>query len=247
MKSERDGVYSHLLLCLCFGIAMGLLEAIVVVYLRTLHCPEGFAFPLVSIAPQILSTEFLRELVTIVMIAIVAIIAGRNYLQKFAYFLAIFGVWDIAYYLFLRVFLDWPPSILTWDVLFLIPLPWVAPVLAPLICAVMMILMSLSMLFLQSRGYRVAIGFAEWVLLLVGVAIVMATFVWDFTAIALGNGLLSQLGSLAENELFRDHAAEYQPSYYNWLLFACGQIFIVGGIGSVVNRARARGRGGRIA
>lgn len=226
---------------------MGLLEAIVVVYLRTLHCPEGFAFPLVSIAPQILSTELLREMATIVMLALVAIIAGRNSLQRFAYFLFTFGVWDIAYYLFLRVFLDWPPSVFTWDVLFLIPLPWVAPVLAPLFCAVMMILMSLAMIFLQFRGYRVTIGFTEWVLLLVGVAVVLATFVWDFMAMIIGNGLLPQIRSLAENESFRALVTEYQPYYYNWLLFACGQIFIVGGIGSMVSRALSRGRGGRIA
>ena len=60
------------------------------------------------------------------MLATVGSAAGRTAVGKFAFFLFLFGVWDIFYYIWLKVFLHWPASLLTWDVLFLIPVPWVA-------------------------------------------------------------------------------------------------------------------------
>ena len=56
-------------------------------------------------------------------------------LEEFAGFVVVFGVWDIFYYVFLRVLVTWPASLLDWDILFLIPLPWVGPVLAPVLIA----------------------------------------------------------------------------------------------------------------
>ena len=50
-----------------------------------------------------------------------------------------FGVWDIFYYAFLRLIVGWPQSLWDWDVLFLIPLPWWGPVLAPVAIAVLLI------------------------------------------------------------------------------------------------------------
>ena len=80
-----------------------------------------------------------REAATLVMLLGVAMLAGTDRWDRIALFCIAFGVWDIAYYVWLWVFLRWPPSLLTWDVLFLIPVPWVGPVVAPVIVSVVMI------------------------------------------------------------------------------------------------------------
>jgi hypothetical protein len=84
--------------------------------------------------------EITREFSTLLMLFSVAWISGRNFLQQLSVFLFLFGIWDIFYYVALKIFLDWPGSFLTWDLLFLIPITWLGPVLAPVICSVVMIL-----------------------------------------------------------------------------------------------------------
>ncbi len=96
----------NLLLLAVFGIAMGLLEAIVVVYLRELYFPGGFGFPLRFLPPRMIRFETLREICTIVMLAAFAGLAARKSILRFAAFLITFGVWDICYYLFLKIMLD---------------------------------------------------------------------------------------------------------------------------------------------
>jgi len=122
-----------------YAIAMALLEAAVVTYLRTLL---GSADPHVSgplPAPAWLAPiELAREVATLVMLCAVAWLAGRERRTRLGYFLLAFGVWDIFYYLFLAPMSGWPRSPLDWDVLFLIPLPWWGPVLAPVCIAALM-------------------------------------------------------------------------------------------------------------
>ena len=120
-----------------FSVAMAFLEAIVVVYLRQLYYPQGFDFPLSPLAPKTIAMEWLREIATIIMLVAVGAIAGKNPLQKFASFLYSFAVWDIFYYVGLKLILDWPSSLLTWDILFLFPVRWIGPVLAPVICSLL--------------------------------------------------------------------------------------------------------------
>src|SRR3990170_1940624 len=113
------------LICLTiFSVAMGFLEAVGVVYLRQLYYPEGFSFPLKPIALEGLSLEYLREISTIVMLVTVGGVAGRNSYERFAFVLYSFGFWDIFYYVWLKVLLNWPPSLLTLDILFLLPVVW---------------------------------------------------------------------------------------------------------------------------
>jgi len=140
-----------------FGIAMGLLEAAVVVYLRQLYYPEGLTLPLKPASSTLLLIESSRELATLVMLITAAIAVGENALQSFAYFLYMFGIWDIFYYVFLKVFLDWPASILTWDVLFFVPVLWVSPVLAPIICSLTMIVFGCITVLLQQKGAHIKI------------------------------------------------------------------------------------------
>lgn len=222
-----------------FGIAMGLLEAIVVVYLRQLYYPQGFDFPLSPLTPQMLSVEWLREIATIIMLVTIGIIAGKNYLQKFSYFLYSFAIWDIFYYVGLKKLLNWPPSFFTWDILFLIPVTWIGPVLAPIICSLTMILLAGSIVCLQERGYTVKIKLSEWGLILLGAFMIFCTFIWDYSKIIIQEGLLSSFWILANNEYFQQKISQYKPTYYNWYLFAFGEILILCALTLMLRRTKS--------
>lgn len=234
-----------------FGVAMGFFEAIVVVYLRQIYYPGGFCFPLEFITPGMISMEWLRESATIVMLVSIAAIAGspasadssgtgspaqrgRNRLQQFAWFLYSFAVWDIFYYVALKILLDWPPSLLTWDVLFLIPVIWVGPVLAPVICSLTMILLAGCIIFLQEKGCEVKIGLPGWILILSGAFIIFCTFIWDYSAIIIRGGFLFDFLTLADNEQFAAVISQYSPTHYRWGLFALGKVLILCAIARMI-------------
>jgi len=80
-----------------------------------------------------------REAATLVMLLAVGGIAGRTRTTRLGYTAMAFGIWDIFYYVFLKIIYDWPKSLFDWDILFLIPLPWWGPVIAPVSIAVLMI------------------------------------------------------------------------------------------------------------
>lgn len=119
-----------------YAIAMALVEAAVVIYLRELYYPGGFviksAADLAVMPAWILNIELWREAATIVMLSAVGYLAFQRIKDKFWSFVLAFSIWDIFYYLFLYVFLKWPSSFFTLDVYFLIPFTWVGPVWFPL-------------------------------------------------------------------------------------------------------------------
>jgi hypothetical protein len=164
---------------LVFGIAMALMEAAVVVYLRALYYPEGFAFPLKIITVRHFIVELGREAATIFMLVSVAALSGKRFWEKFAYFIICFGFWDISYYIWLKLALGWPSSVLNWDVLFLIPLPWIGPVIAPVSIAIMMILAGLLITALYKRGYNFRPSFLTWALTIVGTLTILYSFTRD--------------------------------------------------------------------
>jgi hypothetical protein len=118
-----------------YAVAMAYVEAAVVVDLNgALGQQVGALFPLrpeLRSGPLIL-IEVGREAATLVMLATVGILAGRSAVERLAWSAVAFGTWDIGYYAWLHVFTGWPPDLGTWDVLFLIPVPWTSPVWAPL-------------------------------------------------------------------------------------------------------------------
>jgi hypothetical protein len=164
-----------------FAVAMAYVEAAVVVFLRRLYYHErgGFDFPLVLIDTPTQLLEMGREACTIIMLATAGIAAGRTNVGKFAFFLLLFGIWDIFYYIWLKVFLNWPPSLLTWDVLFLIPVVWVGPVLAPVLVACTMIGMALMMLHLEARGPVLPAGKLVWLAQVAAALIIIVSFTID--------------------------------------------------------------------
>ena len=117
-----------------YAIAMALLEAVVVVYMRQLYYPENpqEVFPLSFLDSYNPAVELSREIATIVMIIAVALIGeSRSLSRQFAAFLYVFGLWDIFYYVWLKVLMDWPRTWLEWDVLFLVPVIWLGPWICP--------------------------------------------------------------------------------------------------------------------
>ncbi len=124
-----------------YAIAMAWVEAAVVVYLRTLinrlvpYQPD----PLPNLG-AFGGIELVREFATLVMLLTVGGLAGRTWRSRAGYAVIAFGIWDIFYYLFLVPTSGWPASVWDWDILFLIPLPWWGPVIAPISISLLLIL-----------------------------------------------------------------------------------------------------------
>jgi len=165
-----------------FSISMALVEAGVVVYLRDLYYPGGFTFPLKMITGRNLIVELGREAATIFMLISVAALSGKRFWEKFSYFLICFGIWDIFYYLWLKVAIGWPSSLLDWDILFLIPLPWIGPVIAPVTISIMMISAGLLIIYLFKRGHDFRPSSPACVLTIIGSLIILYSFMWDTEA-----------------------------------------------------------------
>jgi len=118
-----------------FGIAMAHLEGVVVVYLRKalgMLDSESNRESIGKIAPTYLKIEMTREAATIIMLVVIAYLAGGSWIERGVFFLWTFAFWDLFYYLSLYILIKWPPTLKTIDVLFLIPKPWIAPVWFPI-------------------------------------------------------------------------------------------------------------------
>ena len=209
-----------------FAVSMGFLEAIVVVYIRELYYLDGFQFPLKELPPKIIVVEWIREISTLLMLGSVGWISGKFFLKRFSVFLFIFGIWDIIYYVGLKIFLDWPESMLTWDILFLIPITWVSPVLAPVICSLLMIFMAILLDSGISKNKLNNLKIREYVLLLSGATAIYYTFTEDFGKMIINGNFLGKFTSLAENEEFLALLTTWEPSNYNWPVFILGACLI---------------------
>jgi hypothetical protein len=226
-----------LLLLAVFSIAMGFLESSVVIYLRYLYYPEGFKFPLAGIPANVAVVEFLREAATIIMLLVIGVITGRNTTERFSFFLFCFAVWDIFYYIFLKLFLDWPESLFTWDILFVIPVPWVGPVIAPCLISLTMILLTVLVVYFHERDRQLTISRKEWLLFVAGSLVVIISFTWDYFDYIIGRGEIVIWTPMSEHGLFSE-VSGYVPQTFNWLLFAIGEVLILTGIYRMVRRHR---------
>jgi hypothetical protein len=197
-----------------FGIAMGFLEAAVVVYLREIIYPEGFCFPLKDIPSNLFLVELGRESATIIMLIAIGVIAGRNFTEKFCYFIYTFGIWDIFYYIWLKATLNWPPSLFTDDILFLIPVPWVGPVLAPVIVSMTMITFALLTVYSKEKGYIIEANRIDFLFLSLACIIIFISFIWDFPRII----------------------AHEMPSSFHWELFSVGGLYGISGFYRIYRR-----------
>jgi hypothetical protein len=232
-----------------FSVAMGFMETAVVVYLRKIYYPDGFRFPLVPIDNSIVITEIIREAATLVMLVGAGIFTGRNRSEKFGFFLYSFAIWDIFYYVFLKVLLDWPASLLTWDVLFLIPVTWVGPIIGPVINSVTMILFALILTWFVDKKASVIINFREWIFLILGSLTVIVSYTLDYSRYmveAFGFSVLvgdfTIVGKNANNGQSQAeviaYAAKYVPVDFDWWIFVLGEVLILVGMVLIFQRER---------
>jgi hypothetical protein len=212
------------------SIALGFMESSVVIYLRKIYYPGGFQFPLAPIEKSILIVEILREAATIIILSGIGILSAKTTSVKFAAFIFCFAVWDLCYYIFLWLFLGWPGSLFTWDILFLIPLPWVGPLITPCIVSITMMILALSIIYFHSKGLDPGLKLKEWLLFISGSVVIILSFTWDY------GKYLQQLKLLSAMHTLTNGIVNYVPSSFNWILFLAGELVIFCGIIFFISR-----------
>jgi hypothetical protein len=210
-----------------FSIAMGFMESAVVVYLREIYYPDGFAFPLQPIDKGIGVTEILREAATIIMLICAGIFTGRTNTEKFGFFIYCFGIWDISYYLFLYLLLGWPESLLTWDILFLIPVTWVGPVIGPVINALTMVALGILIRRFTSLNQNTFIHRHEWTGLIAGSLIVILSYTLDYAKYMLEKFTFKEMLWSNDSTALFEHAGHYIPESFPWWIFIAGQVVLL--------------------
>ena len=237
--TPRPGRLGRVLLALVvFGASFGFVEATVVAYLRALYEPmhqrlypgigAGEIFPLITLErlraegqehTHRLFTELVREAATLLMIGAVSLAFAANAREWWAGFMIAFGVWDIFFYVFLKVLLDWPDSLLAWDILFLLPVPWIGPVLAPVLVSLSMIAAGVIVLRRESAGRPLRLGWGPLTMIAGGGVIVVLAFCYDF----------------------RNTAAGGLPQPFQWTIFFAGEVSGLSGLVLAIlsNRFRA--------
>jgi hypothetical protein len=179
-------VRNKVLLLAVFGLAMAYVEAAVVVYLREIIYPEGFAFPLKTMDMRLAAVEVAREAATIFMLLSVAYLAEKTRRGRFACFVFLFGLWDIGYYLWLWVTIGWPESLLTWDILFLIPVIWSGPVLAPILVSCVFVAAGLLYYSRRDAAEEARISRLTWMLAALSALVIFVAFVFNHVAVSAG-------------------------------------------------------------
>ena len=221
-----------------FSIAMGYMETAVVVYLREMYYPGGFGFPLKPIGYNIAITEIIREAATIIMLAGAGVMTGRTLTEKFGNFVYSFAVWDIFYYVFLKLLLHWPDSLLNWDLLFLIPVPWVGPVLCPMLNSLSMILLALVIAYFTDKNGQIRLNMKEWSLLIVGSVVVIVSYTLDYSSYILSQFSISELLNDLNRDVILNYASKYIPQHFDWWIYIIGELLILAGIGVFAVRSR---------
>jgi hypothetical protein len=235
MTKSLSLINSKWLWLLIFGLSMGLLESAVVVYLRQLYYPAGFSFPLTSMPLHILSVEIFREMATILMLLSVAWLVGRNITDRFAWFLYTFAVWDLFYYLFLYVFLGWPQSLLTWDLLFLIPVAWVSPVLAPIIVSFTFIGLAWKIIQTYNRTQR-PYPAISWILFFAGAIVLVISFINDYLSHMLKYVHWTDFWDSNKYSTILQYSTQYLPQSFSWVMFIAGELLLLGSLYAYLSR-----------
>jgi hypothetical protein len=188
-----------------FGVTFGYVEAAAAIYLRGLYEPmhqrvysavaPDDLFPLIPLerlereggqGMHWLAIELGREAATVLMLAGVALCVGRTFREGFAAFVVAFGIWDVFYYVFLKIWLNWPASLLDWDLLFLLPVPWAGPVLAPVLVALAMVVAGTVVLVREASGRPLQLSGTHWLGLGAAALLITASFCWDYRGLLAG-------------------------------------------------------------
>ena len=195
-----------------FAAAMAWVESAVVYYLRTMinrivpYQPEPL--PLIG---RLGPVELAREAATLIMLLTIGLLAGRNWRGRLGYAVLAFGVWDILYYVFLRVMCGWPQSVWDWDILFLLPLPWWGPVLAPMLIALLMVAWGTVASQVERDHTIITFCWPAWALCFIGMGLALYAFMTDALRVAHGG---------------RDALRMLLPDHFNWPLFCLSLLFM---------------------
>jgi hypothetical protein len=188
-----------------FALGMAWVEAASVYYLRAMvDRLEPYQENPLPIRGVLGPVELVREAATLVMLLTVGMLAGRTRHQRLAYTAIAFGVWDILYYVFLRLISGWPASLFDWDILFLLPLPWWGPVLAPVCIASLMVVWGTLVTQFADRRPATPLPLKSWGLTWLGIALALYLFMADSLR-TLHQGL--------------DATRQVLPEQFNWPLF----------------------------
>lgn len=207
-----------------FAAAMAYLEAAVVVYLRRL---VGVVEPIRDPGlydPFIAVVEIGREAATLVMLLALGLACGRSLQSRLGFAAFAFGVWDILYYVWLKVLLGWPASWLTPDILFLIPLPWWGPVLSPVLIACLAAAGGGAAVALDDRGRRVRPGPIHLGLFAAGVLAALFAFM---------EAAIGALPATAEG------LARLRPAGFNWPVYLAGLLMMSAAVALPLRSAAA--------
>jgi hypothetical protein len=194
------------LLVIVFAAAMAWVEAAVVLYLRVfLDRVQPYQPDPLPVSLGLANAELVREAATLIMLALVGWLAGSSGRTRLGYAFLAFGAWDILYYVFLVPLSGWPKSLLDWDILFLIPLPWWGPVLAPAGIAALMVATGTLLTQFRLDGQPLWPRGRSWLVSLGGAALALYVFMEDAIQ------AIDQ-GPLALRKLL--------PDAFDWTLFA---------------------------
>jgi hypothetical protein len=221
MMQDRNHINYALLTVTLYGIAMAYLETAVVIYLRELYYPGGFNFPMKSMPDNITLTEILREAATMIMLMTIGMLAGKKLKDRIAWFIYCFAIWDIFYYIFLKLMIDWPSSLMTWDILFLLPVIWSGPVITPVIVSLIMILFALQLL---TNDHPMPFIRKNLLFLVSGTLLLFLAFIWDFSKYMLQQYSFTDLFVSRTNQIALQ---QYIPQIFNWWLFIFGSLLVI--------------------
>jgi hypothetical protein len=203
--TRPSGKRARWFVVVAFAVAMAWVEAASVYYLRAMvDRIEPYQTNPLPIRGVLGPVELVREAATLIMLATLGMLAGRTRRAQLAYAAVAFGVWDIFYYVFLRLIGDWPKSLFDWDILFLLPLPWWGPVLAPVCIALLMIVGGTLASQFAVRQPATSFTRTLWRLHALGIALALYVFMADALRVV-HQGL--------------DATTMVLPKAFNWSLF----------------------------
>jgi len=187
MQLLHEDAFRRWIWVAAFAIAFAWVEGAIVVYLREIYFGGSFSFPVVMewregelVVDTLMRIEFVREIATIVMLVAVGWAAGSTSWQRFCFFMIGFGLWDIFFYVWLWVMVGWPESIMTWDLLFFVPLPWVGPVITPVLIALALTVAGSLIIYFEEKGYIISWRWFDFVILLGCGLLLIIAFCWDW-------------------------------------------------------------------
>ncbi len=217
------GLWRRGLAVTAYAVAMAYAEAAVVAYLRALYGIRDLLRDVPARPDALAWVELGREAATLVMLFAVGQAAGRSRPARWGFFLYAWGVWDLAYYAWLRVLVGFPGSLGDWDLLFLIPLPWWAPVWAPVLAAILLAAFGAAVAIRGEAGMAVRVDWTSVTAVVVG------------SAAALGAVMAPALSHLGAGW---EAAVAARPQAFPWLLYLAGWLAVAWAAGRVVTGAK---------